>query len=181
MSSNVEVWRIFSEWGYFVFTKYTSDAELWPNFDWSWMEVESPLSLNCLEELFNNGITIAQDNWPTNDSIIAVFQDLEIIGKFNLTISIVQITIQFAVQYSGCVHLFSPWFALISDMSHHPIYSSAEYLDIFPCGWFEIDIFKSGQSEYIQNSNIRSIENFVLNSCLTFKKPVKAVDLLEDL
>ena len=72
------------------------------------MEVESPLSLNCLEELFNNGITIAQDNWPTNDSIIAVFQDLEIIGKFNLTISIVQITIQFAVQYSGCVHLFSP-------------------------------------------------------------------------
>ena len=72
MSWNVDVLRILSEWGYFLFTKYTPEAELWPSFDWSWMGVESPLSLNCLDELFNNGMTIAQDNCPPNDSIIGI-------------------------------------------------------------------------------------------------------------
>ena len=73
-SSNLHVFKIVGEWGYFVFTKYISDAELlkcWPNSDWRWTELETPSSLNCFGELFNNGIKIAQDNCTTNVSRIA--------------------------------------------------------------------------------------------------------------
>ena len=57
-----------------MFTKYTSDAQRFSSdecfrmhsvlilIEAQGLEVERLLSLNCFEELFNNGITIGQDN-----------------------------------------------------------------------------------------------------------------------
>ena len=56
-----------------MFTKYTSDAQRFSSdecfqmhsvlilIEAQGLEVERLLSLNCFEELFNNGITIGQD------------------------------------------------------------------------------------------------------------------------
>ena len=133
LSSNFHVLKI-----YFVFTKYTSDANLlncWPNSDWSRMEVESPLSLNCLEKLLNNGITIVQDNCP------------QITPLLLLEVSIVQYS-----EYSGgrfCFHwLHSMPNSLIS-------------------------------RDKLNKDKVNIEEYKILDSCLTFRKPVTEVGLLQ--